>query len=143
MTIRTFSGAIASAAALAAAPAVAQDAAQPAPAPQDWALHAQTTFVTQGVFGFPSPYEGPNSLVPHQLKETFDATLYVGVRPWAGAELWANPEIDQGFGLSNTLGAAGSPVDAVHFDGSPVVSTWMNATGAFPALLSTSPRFRR
>ena len=29
--------------------------------------------------------------------------------PWKGAELWINPEIDQGFGLANTLGAAGFP----------------------------------
>ncbi len=31
------------------------------------------------------------------------------MRPWAGAEIWVNPEIDQGFGLSNTLGVAGFP----------------------------------
>ncbi len=29
------------------------------------------------------------------------------MRLWQGAELWVNPEIDQGFGLSNTLGVAG------------------------------------
>ena len=52
---------------------------------------------------------GSNSLAPNQVKETIDATAYLGVRPWAGAELWANPEIDQGFGLSNTLGVAGFP----------------------------------
>jgi high affinity Mn2+ porin len=34
-------------------------------------------------------------------------TLYAGVRPWQGAEFWFNPEIDQGFGLSNTFGVAG------------------------------------
>ena len=34
-------------------------------------------------------------------------TLYAGVRLWQGAELWINPEIDQGFGLANTLGVAG------------------------------------
>ena len=39
----------------------------------------------------------------------FDATLYAGVRPWHGAEVWVNPEIDQGFGLSDTLGVAGFP----------------------------------
>jgi high affinity Mn2+ porin len=109
MTIWTFSGAMALGLALGAVPAVAQDAAQPTPTTQDWALHAQATFVAQGVFSFPSPYEGPNSLAPRQVKETFDATLYAGARPWAGAELWINPEVDQGFGLSNTLGAAGFP----------------------------------
>jgi high affinity Mn2+ porin len=95
---------------LCAAPAMAQTAASSSTAaPQDWALHAQATFVTQSVLGFPSPYAGPNSLAPRQVKETFDATIYAGVRPWAGAELWINPEVDQGFGLSNTLGAAGFP----------------------------------
>ncbi|GAA0308652.1 hypothetical protein GCM10009087_18350 [Sphingomonas oligophenolica] len=116
MTIRTFSGAMAlclTLAMLSSVPAAAQDTAQPAvrPAPsaQDVAIHAQATFVTQGVFDFRSPYEAANSLAPGQVKETFDATLYAGVRPWRGAELWVNPEIDQGFGLSNTLGAAGFP----------------------------------
>ena len=76
---------------------------------QDYAVHGQATFVLQGTPGFASPYAGTNSLTPHQRKETIDATLYIGVRPWAGAEIWANPEVDQGFGLSNTLGVAGFP----------------------------------
>jgi len=76
----------------------------------DWlAVHGQATAVLQGTPGFASPYSGDNSLTPHQRKETLDATLYVGVKPWAGGELWVNPEVDQGFGLSNTLGVAGFP----------------------------------
>ena len=31
----------------------------------------------------------------------------MGWRLWSGAELWIDPEIDQGFGLSTTLGVAG------------------------------------
>ena len=95
--------ALALSAALASAPAFAQDAS----APQSYAIHAQSTFTAQATPGFASPYAGANSLTPHQLKETFDATLYAGVRPWAGGEIWINPEVDQGFGLSNTLGVAG------------------------------------
>lgn len=91
-----------------AAPVPAQETA-PSPADRDIAVHAQATFVTQAAAGFRSPYEGTNSLTPRQVKETFDATLFLGVRPWAGGEVWINPEIDQGFGLSNTLGAAGFP----------------------------------
>jgi len=34
-------------------------------------------------------------------------TLYAGARPWPGAEIWINPEVDQGFGLSDTFGVAG------------------------------------
>ena len=44
-----------------------------------------------------------------QGRETLDATLYLGVRPWDGGEAWADMEMDQGFGLSNTLGAAAFP----------------------------------
>ncbi|MES1974246.1 MAG: carbohydrate porin [Pseudomonadota bacterium] len=80
-----------------------------APTDERIAIHGQATFVLQGTPGFASPYVGTNSLTPRQAKETTDVTLYAGVRPWAGAELWVNPEIDQGFGLSNTLGVAGFP----------------------------------
>jgi high affinity Mn2+ porin len=72
-----------------------------------FAFHAQTTYVHQYAFPFRSPYRGQNSLVPNQGRETWDVTGYVGARLWQGAEFWINPEIDQGFGLSGTLGAAG------------------------------------
>ena len=86
------------------------DAAGKDAKPQEWAFHAQTTFVYQYHPGFTSPYQGTNSLTPSpQGKETFELTLYGGVRLWRGAEFWINPEIDQGFGLSNTLGVAGFP----------------------------------
>jgi high affinity Mn2+ porin len=73
-----------------------------------WGLHGQTTVVTQYHPGFRSAFRGPNSLDPHaEARETFDLTLYGGLRLWRGAELWVNPEVDQGFGLSSTLGVAG------------------------------------
>jgi high affinity Mn2+ porin len=75
----------------------------------NWAIHGQTTFVSQYAPPFPAPYRGQNSLDSNAGRETWDATLYVGVSPWQGAEIWVNPEIDQGFGLSNTLGLAGFP----------------------------------
>jgi len=73
-------------------------------------FHGQTTFLEQAYPAFRSPYQGPNSLPGGgEGRETWDATLYAGVRLWQGAELWVNPEIDQGFGLANTLGVAGFP----------------------------------
>ena len=78
------------------------------PAEQDYALHAQTTFTDQYHPAFASAYRGPNSLDPGSRgDETWDATLYAGYRPWKGAEIWITPEVDQGFGLSDTLGVAG------------------------------------
>lgn len=77
---------------------------------ESFAFHAQSTLVTQGNLAFPAPYRGPNSLDGGgDLRETFDLTIFAGTRPWKGAEIWINPEIDQGFGLRNTLGAAGFP----------------------------------
>ncbi|MCL6455625.1 MAG: carbohydrate porin, partial [Ralstonia pickettii] len=78
------------------------------PEPERWNVHGQFTNVTQWHPSFRSPYSGTNSLTPdNNTKETVDVTLYLGLRLWKGAELYANPEIDQGFGLSNTVGLAG------------------------------------
>src|SRR5262249_34511462 len=82
----------------------------PSPLGLDWlALHGQTTFLGQYAFPFRAPYHGQNSLDPNQARETWDVTLYAGVRLWRGAEFWVNPEVDQGFGLSDTHGLAGFP----------------------------------
>jgi high affinity Mn2+ porin len=75
-------------------------------------LHGQTTFVEQATPAFHSPpgSNGLNSLSPAANgRETVDATLYLGFKPWLGAEIWFNPEIDQGHGLAETHGVAGFP----------------------------------
>ena len=74
-----------------------------------FAFHAQATYVNQYDPPFRAPYSGKNSLSPNIGRETFDVTLYAGVRLWQGAEAWITPEIDQGFGLSSSVGAAGFP----------------------------------
>jgi high affinity Mn2+ porin len=81
----------------------------PTDAEDRYAFHGQTTFVAQRTDAFHAPYSGPNSLKPSDTQETFDATLYAGVRIGPRTELWATPEVDQGFGLSDTLGVAGFP----------------------------------
>jgi high affinity Mn2+ porin len=70
-------------------------------------IHGQTTFVSQYALPFRAPYSGQNSLAPNAGRETLDVDLYLGFRPWKGAEIWIDPEIDQGFGLSGTFGLAG------------------------------------
>ena len=91
-----------------AAPQTEESATQPV-AEERFAVHGQVTYVEQETNGFAAPYRGPNSLSPNSGRETFDATLYLGARLWSGAEAWINPEIDQGFGLDDTLGVAGFP----------------------------------
>lgn len=88
-----------------ASAAFADDA--PAP-PENWSLHWQATNVTQYHPGFHSPYSGANSLSGESHDdETTDATLFAGVRLWRGMGFYLNPEVDQGYGLSDTLGLAG------------------------------------
>ncbi len=89
-------------------PAWADDAAPETAEPEWFSLHAQVTNVTQYHPSFDSDFRGPNSLDPgNRGDETADATLFAGLALWQGGEVYANAEIDQGFGLSNTLGLAG------------------------------------
>jgi high affinity Mn2+ porin len=88
--------------------AAADAAASPWPDPDRVNFHGQTTFTWQGYPAFRSAFDGPNSLLARgEGRETTDATLFAGVRLWKGAEFWINPEIDQGFGISDTHGIAG------------------------------------
>jgi high affinity Mn2+ porin len=78
--------------------------------PEQWSIHGQFTNVTQWHPSFNAPYSGANSLSPASKQaNTNDATLYLGARLWQGGEFYINPEIDEGFGLSDTLGVAGFP----------------------------------
>jgi high affinity Mn2+ porin len=95
-----------------AAPSLARadDAPDKDAAPQAFAAHVQFTDLAQFHPSFHSAFQGANSLAPDtEGRATNDLTVYLGARLWPGAEVWLNPEIDQGFGLSNTLGVAGFP----------------------------------
>ena len=76
---------------------------------ENWSLHYQATVIGQGDLKFHSPYSGQNSLNPGETSETVTTTFFLGVRIWKGGELYFNPEISQGKGLSDTLGVAGFP----------------------------------
>lgn len=79
-------------------------------APEIWNVHGQFTNVTQQNSAFHAPYSGANSLsATRRSWETTDVTLYLGARLWQGGEIYLNPEMDQGFGLSETRGVAGFP----------------------------------
>jgi high affinity Mn2+ porin len=75
----------------------------------NFAFHGQATYLNQYDPSFRAPYSGTNSLAPNIGRETADVTLYAGVKLWNGAEAWITPEIDQGFGLSGSVGVAGFP----------------------------------
>ena len=76
----------------------------------DWKVHGQITLVGQGYPRSNSPYVGPKSLTgAAQFQNTGSATAFLGVRLWEGGEFYANPELMQGFGLSDVSGLAGFP----------------------------------
>jgi high affinity Mn2+ porin len=85
-----------------------------------FALHGQMSFVEQYVAPFHAPYHGQNSLDSNQGREGWGTAFFAGVRLWQGAELWINPEIDQGFGPSDSVGAAGYPGGASYKVGASV-----------------------
>jgi high affinity Mn2+ porin len=101
--------------------AAAADEWQPALIADDWAIHGQITFVDQFHPAFTSPYSGTNSLNPgNRGDETVAATLFLGAHLWPGGEIWADPEVDQGFGFDDTYGVAAFPSGEAYKVGSAV-----------------------
>lgn len=75
-----------------------------------WEIHGQTTYLPQGYPSFRAPYTGPNSFTPaSQAQATWSNSLFLNARLWEGGEVYYNPELLQGFGLNDTVGAAGFP----------------------------------
>ena len=76
-----------------------------------WSAHAQATVIEQWHYGFPAEYSGQNSLESRATedKHTVTATLFIGRRLWPGAEIYFDPEVPEGEGLSGTVGMAGFP----------------------------------
>jgi high affinity Mn2+ porin len=77
---------------------------------KSWNLHAQLTAISQGHGEFHSPYSGPNSFQSRwELYSIGVSTLFLGKRLWSGGELFVNPELAAGRGLSDVEGIAGFP----------------------------------
>ncbi len=72
-------------------------------------LHFQATYVYQYKPMFAADYSGPNSLKTEEERvNSVTTTLFLGVRLWKGAELYIDPEIAGGSGLSGAFGMAAS-----------------------------------
>jgi high affinity Mn2+ porin len=77
---------------------------------EEYSAHGQISWVPQGYPTFRAAYSGPNSLPPQaHIEENLAATAFLGLGVWKGAAIYVNPEIDEGFGVGNTLGVAGFP----------------------------------
>ena len=77
--------------------------------PKRFNLHFQATYIYQYSARFHSAYEGKNSLSDDEEKQnSLTTTMYGGARLWKGAEIYLNPEVAGGSGLSGALGMGGS-----------------------------------
>ncbi|MDL2355510.1 MAG: carbohydrate porin [Pseudomonadota bacterium] len=73
-----------------------------------WNAKFQSTYIWQRKDAFAASYSGPNSLAPTAEKSySFTATAAFGVRPWAGGQLYFDPEVAQGVPLSHLAGLGG------------------------------------
>ncbi|HVZ40585.1 MAG TPA: carbohydrate porin [Candidatus Kapabacteria bacterium] len=85
-----------------------------------WNLHFQQTVIIQGHPDIHAAYTGANSLSPEgESKTSLTSTLFAGCRLWPGAELYVDPEVSGGSGLSGAVGAAGFPNGDAYRVGSP------------------------
>lgn len=100
--------------------ALALSAAVPAAADDETSLHYQATVVTQFHPAFRAPYSGLNSMQPEEESATSVVIdLFLGARLWKGAEVYFQPELSGGRGLSSTLGVAAFPSGEVYRVTSP------------------------
>ena len=77
---------------------------------QQYSFHFQQTVITQTKPSFSAPYSGLNSLSPyHETQTSITSTFFGAARLWKGAEVYFNPELSGGAGLSKTTGIAGFP----------------------------------
>jgi len=87
-------------------PAFAQDTVKQ----ERFSFHFQETTITQFKPAFNAPYTGLNSLSPNAETQTsITSTFFGAARLWKGAEVYFNPELSGGSGLSKTTGIAGFP----------------------------------
>ncbi len=91
-----------------------------------YAVHYQATVIDQGHARITAPYSGANSLQPEPESATsVTSTLFLGARLWPGTELYLNPELAGGRGMSGAVGLAGAANGETYRIGDPrpVVST--------------------
>lgn len=101
----------------------ARAAAPPSAGDERLSLHFQTTIATQWHPAFDARWSGRNSLRPGAESATSVVTdVFAGARAWRGAEVWVEPELSGGRGLSDTLGVAAFPSGEVYRVGSPAPS---------------------
>jgi high affinity Mn2+ porin len=87
-------------------PAYAQDTTADT---SHWSFHFQQTVIGQIHPDFHSPYEGGNSLQAHEKdRYSVTSTIFIGRHLWRGGDIYIDPELAGGQGLSGSSGVAGA-----------------------------------
>jgi len=75
---------------------------------ENWGIKGQATYIWQKKPSFDAAYSGTNSLNTRAEKGySFSGTLFLGLRPWRGGELYFNPEVVQAVPMSGLTGLGG------------------------------------
>jgi len=94
--------------------------------PKRFNLHFQTTYIYQYMPAFYSPYNGVNSLKGAEQKQnSLTATLCLGIRLWKNCDIYINPEIAGGSGLSGAFGLAASTNGETYRVGDPAPQLYL------------------
>ena len=113
----------------------------PIPSSKRFNLHFQTTYIYQYKPEFDAQYSGKNSLKTAEDKEnSITATLYFGAKLWKGAELYINPEVAGGSGLSGAYGLAASTNGETFRIGDPAPALYL-ARGYFTQTIPLADKF--
>lgn len=84
--------------------------AQDAGTPERWNVYFQATSIGQYHGALASPYSGPLSLISHpEAEASLTSTLFFGLRLGSNTQLYFDPEIAGGRGVSSTNGIANFP----------------------------------
>ena len=111
---------------------VAQDSIQK---PKRFTLHVQETTVSQYRPSFNAQYTGAHSQVPvNEWGTTITSTIFAGMRLWKNAQIFINPEIASGHGLSTAFGIAAFSNGEAFRVGSPEPTIYL-ARGYFRQLI--------
>jgi high affinity Mn2+ porin len=105
---------------VAARPEPSNASVEAAATEERFSLHYQATVATQRHPSFHAGYSGMNSLKPNaETATSVVMDLFAGARLWKGAEVYFQPELAGGRGLSSTIGVAAFPSGEVYRVGDP------------------------
>jgi high affinity Mn2+ porin len=93
---------------------------------KNWSFHFQQTIVEQYQPGVPGSYQSDFSLSKKEEDAlSLTTTFFIGRRLWKGAQVFFNPELAGGSGLSYARGVAGFPNGETFRIGDPKPQTYI------------------